>query len=65
MRENCLQDFDKHWNCLELNNHVSDTNFLYYLLYLYQSLRSGCYDYHYCLHTSEGQSRGVRFAVLF
>lgn len=23
MRENCLQEFDKHWNCLELNNHVS------------------------------------------
>ncbi|THH30323.1 hypothetical protein EUX98_g3849 [Antrodiella citrinella] len=21
MRENCLQDFDKHWNCLEKNNH--------------------------------------------
>ncbi|KAI0797056.1 NADH dehydrogenase, alpha subcomplex, subunit 8 [Abortiporus biennis] len=20
MRENCLKDFDKHWNCLELNN---------------------------------------------
>lgn len=22
MRENCLQEFDKHWNCLELNNQV-------------------------------------------
>ncbi|CAL1700194.1 unnamed protein product [Somion occarium] len=21
MRENCLQEWDKHWNCLELNNH--------------------------------------------
>jgi hypothetical protein len=23
MRENCLQQFEAHWNCLELNNQVS------------------------------------------
>ena len=23
MRENCLQEFEKHWNCLEWNNQVS------------------------------------------
>ena len=22
MRHHCLADWDKHWNCLELNNHV-------------------------------------------
>lgn len=22
MRENCLQDFQKHWSCLEINNQV-------------------------------------------
>lgn len=22
MRENCLEQFDTHWNCLELNNQV-------------------------------------------
>lgn len=22
MRENCMAEWDKHWNCLELNNHV-------------------------------------------
>lgn len=22
MRENCLEQFDAHWNCLELNNQV-------------------------------------------
>ena len=23
LRENCLSEFEKHWNCLELNNQVS------------------------------------------
>ena len=26
MRENCLQQFEAHWNCLELNNQVSPWN---------------------------------------
>ena len=26
MRENCLQEFEKHWNCLEWNNQVSATH---------------------------------------
>ena len=26
MRENCLQEFDKHWNCLELNNQVREVS---------------------------------------
>ena len=25
MRENCLKQFDEHWNCLEANNQVRST----------------------------------------
>lgn len=25
MRENCLKQFDEHWNCLEVNNQVRST----------------------------------------
>ena len=28
MRENCLQDFQAHWNCLENNNQVRTTYLL-------------------------------------
>ena len=26
MRENCLKEFDEHWNCLEINNQVRSSS---------------------------------------
>ena len=32
MRENCLAEFDKHWNCLEMNNQVGLMNNMIFAL---------------------------------
>lgn len=44
MRENCLKQFDEHWNCLEANNQVTH----HILWHLHQRLIDDAQEYYRC-----------------
>jgi NADH dehydrogenase (ubiquinone) 1 alpha subcomplex subunit 8 len=46
MRENCLAEFEKHWNCLEWNNQVKPNTFLRIPLHSHNVVKTQ--EYQYC-----------------